>query len=66
MCAVVINMSYKPAVIGLLALAQTVGENWAVVRGLDVLLQQEYVQFAQWTGRACPKGVVAERASTYM
>jgi pentafunctional AROM polypeptide len=59
--AVVIDMAYKPAVTSLLALAQSAGENWAAVRGLDVLLEQGYVQFELWTGRACPKGVVAER-----
>ncbi|KAF7377656.1 Pentafunctional AROM polypeptide [Mycena sanguinolenta] len=54
-------MAYKPAVTPLLALAKNAGGNWESVRGLDVLLEQGYVQFELWTGRACPKRVVAER-----
>jgi pentafunctional AROM polypeptide len=52
--AVVIDMVYKPAVTSLLllVLAQKAGENWAAVRGLDVLLEQGYVQFELSTGRA--------------
>ncbi|KAJ7254628.1 aromatic amino acid family biosynthesis-like protein [Mycena haematopus] len=59
--AVVIDMAYKPAVTPLLALAKEAGDNWGSVRGLDVLLEQGYVQFELWTGRVCPKRVVAER-----
>ncbi|KAJ6447913.1 EPSP synthase-domain-containing protein, partial [Mycena vitilis] len=59
--AVVIDMAYKPAETPLLALAKEAGDNWAPVRGLDVLLEQGYVQFELWTGRVCPKKVVAER-----
>ncbi|KAF7369066.1 Pentafunctional AROM polypeptide [Mycena venus] len=59
--AVVIDMAYKPAVTSLLALAKDAGDNWESVRGLDVLLEQGYVQFNLWTGRVCPKSVVAER-----
>ncbi|KAF8201152.1 Shikimate dehydrogenase [Mycena galopus ATCC 62051] len=53
--AVVIDMAYKPAVTALLALAAEVGGNWEAVKGLDVLLEQGYVQFELWTGRQCPK-----------
>ncbi|KAJ7678186.1 Shikimate dehydrogenase [Mycena polygramma] len=59
--AVVIDMAYKPAETPLLALAKEAGDNWAPVRGLDVLLEQGYVQFELWTGRVCPKKAVAER-----
>ncbi|KAJ7472306.1 Shikimate dehydrogenase [Mycena galericulata] len=59
--AVVIDMAYKPAQTPLLALAKDSGENWEAVQGLDVLLEQGYVQFAQWTGRPCPRGIVAAR-----
>ncbi|KAJ7100621.1 Shikimate dehydrogenase [Mycena belliarum] len=59
--AVVIDMAYRPAVTPLLALAQEAGENWDAVRGLDVLLAQGYEQFERWTGRACPRSVVAAR-----
>ncbi|KAJ7827391.1 hypothetical protein B0H14DRAFT_2814828 [Mycena olivaceomarginata] len=60
-------MAYKPAVTSLLllALAQKAGENWAAVRGLDVLLEQGYVQFELWTGCVCPKGVVAEQVRAW-
>ncbi|KAJ7267449.1 Shikimate dehydrogenase [Mycena rebaudengoi] len=59
--AVVMDMAYKPAITALLGLAQEVGGNWELVRGLDVLLEQAYVQFELWTGRICPKSVVAKR-----
>ncbi|KAJ7768294.1 Shikimate dehydrogenase [Mycena metata] len=59
--AVVIDMAYKPAETALLALAKQAGGNWGLVRGLDVLLEQGYVQFELWTGRVCPRRVVAER-----
>jgi pentafunctional AROM polypeptide len=59
--AVVIDMAYKPAVTPLLALAKDAGDNWESVQGLDVLLEQGYVQFNLWTGRTCPKNVVADR-----
>ncbi|KAJ6460882.1 hypothetical protein C8R45DRAFT_799643, partial [Mycena sanguinolenta] len=56
--AVVLDTAYRPAVAPLLALAKNAGDNWESVRGLDVLLEQGYVQFELWTGRACPKRVV--------
>ncbi|KAF7324736.1 Pentafunctional AROM polypeptide [Mycena kentingensis (nom. inval.)] len=59
--AVVMDMAYKPAQTALLQLATGAGENWNSVRGLDVLLEQGYVQFELWTGRVCPKKAVAER-----
>ncbi|KAJ6558678.1 Shikimate dehydrogenase [Mycena sp. CBHHK59/15] len=59
--AVVIDMAYKPAMTSLLTLAKEAGDNWESVRGLDVLLEQGYVQFEMWTGRACPRSVVAKR-----
>ncbi|RDB26638.1 Pentafunctional AROM polypeptide [Hypsizygus marmoreus] len=59
--AVVVDMAYKPAETPLLKLAKEVGENWTTVPGLEVLLEQGYVQFEKWTGRKCPKGVVAAR-----
>ncbi|EGN94414.1 hypothetical protein SERLA73DRAFT_114628 [Serpula lacrymans var. lacrymans S7.3] len=58
---VVVDMAYKPAETPLLALAKRVAPNWATVRGVEVLLEQGYVQFETWTGRRCPKHVVAER-----
>ena len=58
---VVVDMAYKPAETPLLALAKQVGPQWQTVRGLDVLLEQGYYQFHLWTGRQCPKKVVAER-----
>lgn len=58
--AVVIDMAYKPAETPLLRLAKTAGDNWATVPGLEVLLEQGYVQFEMWTGRRCPKELVAK------
>ena len=61
---VVIDMAYKPAETPLLQLAAQVAEGWARVRGVEVLLEQGYVQFEMWTGRRCPKGVVRESVLT--
>ena len=57
---VVVDMAYKPAETPLLTLAKTVGKGWQSVRGIDVLLEQGYVQFELWTGRRAPKNVIAE------
>ncbi|KAG5637270.1 hypothetical protein H0H81_005164 [Sphagnurus paluster] len=59
--AVVIDMAYKPAETPLLQLASQAGEHWKTVPGLEVLLKQGYVQFEKWTGRQCPRHVVAPR-----
>jgi pentafunctional AROM polypeptide len=56
---VVVDMAYKPAETPLLSLAMAAGgERWSRVQGLDVLLEQGYVQFEYWTGRKCPKAIV--------
>ena len=57
---IVVDMAYKPAETPLLSLAKTVGRGWQSVRGVEVLLEQGYVQFELWTGRRAPKKVVAE------
>lgn len=56
---VVVDMAYRPAETPLLKLAKEAGGRWALVPGLEVLLQQGYEQFRLWTGRTCPKGLVA-------
>lgn len=58
---VVIDMAYKPAETPLLKLAKAAGAQWRTVKGVEVLLEQGYHQFQLWTGRECPKSVVAER-----
>jgi len=58
---VVVDMAYKPAETPLLSLAKTVGKGWQSVRGVEVLLEQGYVQFELWTGRRAPKMVIAEK-----
>ena len=45
----------------LLELAKKAGRQWRTVRGVEVLLEQGYHQFHLWTGRNCPKEIVAER-----
>jgi pentafunctional AROM polypeptide len=57
---VVVDMAYKPAETPLLKLAQSAAPTWARVMGVEVLLEQGYVQFETWTGRRCPKHVVAK------
>ena len=56
---VVVDMAYRPAETPLLKLAKEAGGRWALVPGLEVLLQQGYEQFRLWTGRSCPRGLVA-------
>ncbi|KAH7912894.1 EPSP synthase-domain-containing protein [Hygrophoropsis aurantiaca] len=56
---VVVDMAYKPAETPLLTLAKRVASKWATVMGVEVLLEQGYVQFEKWTGRRCPKNVVS-------
>ncbi|OCH92448.1 aromatic amino acid family biosynthesis-like protein [Obba rivulosa] len=64
---VVVDMAYKPAETPLLALAGNQSKEWKTVKGVQVLLEQGYVQFQLWTGRRCPKALVAERVwSAYM
>ncbi|KZT71160.1 Pentafunctional AroM protein [Daedalea quercina L-15889] len=58
---VVIDMAYKPAETPLLALASNAAKGWTPVRGVQVLLEQGFMQFYLWTGRRCPKRVVSER-----
>lgn len=57
---VVVDMAYKPAETPLLKLAKSAAPTWARVMGVEVLLEQGYVQFETWTGRRCPKHVVAK------
>ncbi|TRM59087.1 EPSP synthase-domain-containing protein [Schizophyllum amplum] len=59
--AVVVDMAYKPAETPLLQLAKSSGsETWTTVPGVEVLLEQGFVQFELWTGRACPRGLVSK------
>ncbi|KAG0697878.1 EPSP synthase-domain-containing protein [Suillus ampliporus] len=57
---VVVDMAYKPAETPLLMLAKSAAPKWARVMGVEVLLEQGYVQFETWTGRSCPKHVVSK------
>ncbi|KAF8625672.1 hypothetical protein AX15_005251 [Amanita polypyramis BW_CC] len=58
--AVVVDMAYKPAETPLLKLAKAASGNWATVPGVEVLLEQGYVQFKLWTSRKCPQPLVAQ------
>lgn len=57
---VVVDMAYKPAETPLLTLAKSAAPKWARVMGVEVLLEQGYVQFETWTGRRCPKHIVSK------
>jgi len=58
--AVVVDMAYKPEETPLLGLAKGLqGGKWATVPGIEVLLEQGYVQFELWTGRKCPRKEVS-------
>ena len=58
---VVVDMAYRPAETPLLKLAKAADGHWALVPGLEVLLQQGCEQFQLWTGRSCPKELVNKR-----
>lgn len=62
---VVLDAAYKPAETPLLALAKASAKGWSTAQGLDMLLEQGYEQFELWTGRRCPRGVVAKRVWEY-
>ncbi|KAF7984960.1 hypothetical protein HWV62_9901 [Athelia sp. TMB] len=62
---VVLDAAYKPAETPLLTLAKTSAKGWATAQGLDMLLEQGYEQFELWTGRKCPRGVVAKKVWEY-
>lgn len=57
---VVVDMAYKPEDTPLLTLAAKQAQNWEVVRGVDVLLEQGFAQFQKWTGRHCPRRIVSD------
>jgi pentafunctional AROM polypeptide len=58
---VVVDMAYRPAETPLLKLAAEAGrKKWNSVKGIEVLLEQGYRQFELWTGRRCPRRVVAK------
>lgn len=58
---VVLDAAYKPAETPLLVLATKVAKRWTKAQGVDMLLEQGYNQFEMWTGRKCPRGIVAKR-----
>ncbi|KAK7689594.1 hypothetical protein QCA50_007386 [Cerrena zonata] len=57
---VVVDMAYKPEDTPLLTLAAKQAQNWELVRGVDVLLEQGFAQFQKWTGRHCPRRAVSD------
>lgn len=59
--AVVVDVVYRPSETALLGLAKKFGENWSVVTGREILLEQGFEQFRLWTGRRCPRSRVAEK-----
>ena len=58
---VVVDMAYKPAETPLLLLAKEAAPGWARASGIEVLLEQGFVQFETWTGRVCPREKVMLR-----
>jgi pentafunctional AROM polypeptide len=59
---VVIDMAYTPFDTPLISLAKSVaGKTWAIIPGIDTLLEQGYLQFELWTGYRCPKNAVKEQ-----
>lgn len=62
---VVLDAAYKPAETPLLTLATKVAKSWTRAQGVDLLLEQGYNQFELWTGRKCPRGIVAKRVREF-
>jgi len=62
---VVLDAAYKPAQTPLLALATKVAKSWTTVQGVEMLLEQGYNQFELWTGRTCPREIVAKQVWKY-
>ncbi|KIY62289.1 shikimate-5-dehydrogenase [Cylindrobasidium torrendii FP15055 ss-10] len=61
---VAIELAYERRITKLLALAQDKrdkGAPWAVVEGIELLLEQGYEQFRLWTSRRAPKVKVREK-----
>lgn len=61
---VAIELAYERRITKLLALAQEKrdkGAPWAVVEGIELLLEQGYEQFRLWTSRRVPKVKVREK-----
>lgn len=58
---VVLDAAYKPAETPLLALASKVARGWSTAQGVELLLEQGYNQFELWTGRKCPRAIVAKQ-----
>jgi shikimate-5-dehydrogenase len=52
-----IDMSYRPRVTPLLSIAAR-ASNWEIANGIEVLLEQGYVQYQKWTGLKPPKKLV--------
>ncbi|KAJ4474406.1 Shikimate dehydrogenase [Lentinula aciculospora] len=59
--AIVLDLAYKPVETPLLKLAKMTASNWDTAQGVEVLLQQGYAQFEQWTSRKCPQGPVSRK-----
>jgi shikimate-5-dehydrogenase len=49
-----IDMSYKPRVTPLLSVAAKAPE-WTIANGIEILLEQGYVQYQKWTGLEPPR-----------
>ena len=58
---VVLDAAYKPAETPLLTLTKQVAPRWSTAQGVEMLLEQGYDQFELWTGRKCPRELVAKQ-----
>lgn len=61
---VIVEMAMKPRRTPLLSLfdaGKTNGWHFALVEGIEVLLEQGYEQFIRWTGRRAPERAIAEK-----
>ncbi len=60
---VAIDMAYRPNITALLQLVKEhEGKPWTAVSGVEILLEQAFVQFERWTGKRAPKGGMQKAA----
>ena len=52
---IIIEMAYRPRETPLIVAAKNCTKNWALVEGIQVLLEQGFEQFRIWTGKKAPK-----------
>ncbi|GJJ13047.1 hypothetical protein Clacol_007296 [Clathrus columnatus] len=59
---IIVDMAYRPRSTPLIALARGLnGNNWRIVEGIDILLEQGFEQFERWTGMRPPREAIRRK-----